>query len=305
MVGAKFESDAIVKIIAEMEACFSKWTAKSQEEVLAVANAQPAVFDGDEIAKIQMHAKTVFADRALGMREQADWLAFLHKHGVNPPNRSRRVRWSIPAAAVTLLFSAGIIAYQFARSRPVIEEVVPIVEEVVNTPPAAVVTKPAVLVPSMLPKPTVAKAAAIQKSQPLMMDQVQVFIASNAWSDVFVDGNKVGRLPSLSPFLMKPGNHVIRLQSPFIRTEERRIQVPNQREWQISIPVKLGEKAILVRMNQGDELFINSKQMGSGPEVGVRLPFGSYMFVIKRDGVIKLERKVLVSPSTQSNIEMF
>jgi serine/threonine protein kinase len=183
--------------------------------------------------KFRLETRRALDDASLSPKLRAKWLSFERRQREFRetltkvlPAPSRRASFLFWSALIALLvgtvgfwsFRSGSRRGEAPRAVAAAETAAPRNLETPAATPTAVATvvatEPATAVPTVLAtvRPNPARPG-------------RIWLAANAWANVYVDGKWVGQLPLATPLSLAPGRHTIRLENPMTKPFEAPLRV--------------------------------------------------------------------------------
>jgi serine/threonine protein kinase len=200
--------------------------------------------------RLRLITKSKCAGSELSAKQRALWLGFFDKNFANyQETRSRfwtsKKKWA--ATAFGALAAGGIAmaimsAKDPAPSAVVKIQVTPTVRPTVFATAAPIIanvtepTRSATPSRTAVPRPKLPKKVAATPKSAVILDptqapkvnEVETFFVTNVWADVYIDGQSVGRLPRVKPFMLKPGKYELSLLNPYMKPLKQTIAVSDQ-----------------------------------------------------------------------------
>jgi serine/threonine protein kinase len=188
--------------------------------------------------KFRVETRRALDDTSMSPKLRAKWLSFERRQREIRqtitrvlPVRSRRATVVASAAVIVIalggagfsLFGVELKSSEKSALPAVTPMALPTLSEVPAAPPIAAPTK-ASIEPDA-PVPTVSPAPAAASVRPVLNRPGRIWLAANAWANVYVDGKWVGQLPLATPLSLAPGRHLIRLENPMTRPFEATLRV--------------------------------------------------------------------------------
>jgi hypothetical protein len=133
---------------------------------------------------------------------------------------------------------------------------------------------------------------------------VEVLIRTNAWADVFADGESLGRVPHARGFHLAAGPHKLRFTSPFIEPRELVAVIPAHGPVRLSYKLVLKKKTIHVSLKSPAQLQIEGRTRHVARTATLDLPYGEHEIRIMRDGATVSTRSLMVSPTSPSAVSL-
>lgn len=173
--------------------------------------------------------------------------------------------------------------------------------------PAAAVVAAATptAIPSELEKPAqrnVEKRATPAPKRREPLSPTKVYLVSNAWGNVSIDGKPSGQLPRAQPFLLTPGKHTVRIESPVVEAVERVVTIPAASQHRVMFklePLKVNQ---LLMLKRDGKLIVNGTDYGVVNSKWIKLAYGSHRVQIVRENEPAKEVSIRVGPETPSQI---
>ncbi|MBP9708295.1 MAG: serine/threonine protein kinase [Oligoflexales bacterium] len=271
-----FSSQYAVKKLREI---FFEWYKDSPEDVISkyLSNFKEETFS--EIKeKIELQINHALENDSLNIKLKGLWLSFSDRFNKNKifetkvlknspdsekdllsdftsirttslksKNRQHyRTYFALIALLILVLFAAAYYIDLGADGpdnniNEVAQATVNPVGKVVSTLPTGLITPTEVTVSAEAVAPPVHKVTTpkTEKVAEPIHDYCSVRISANVWADVSLNEKYLGRIPRAEPFKIKPGSYKIKLSSPFIKTIEKSLIVPDSREKGFSFNLEL------------------------------------------------------------------